>query len=80
MDDIRDASTQAKATASSPPGFPTTPPPPRECQVVITYDSSHPQIPMTVLPGGACEAQVEIAIAVVLTLLLQPNAAVPMPK
>ncbi len=54
--------------------------PPMDCAIVVSWNHASPAAPMTSLPGGKCEANAEVALAVVLTTLLQADAATPVPK
>jgi len=77
-DETRDpepSSPSISGSAGAPPV-----PPPMDCRIVIAYDKSRPEWPMTTLPGAGCEAHVEVAIAIVLTALLRSDAATPEPK
>lgn len=54
------------------PSAPTVPmPPAKQCQVVVTYAPSRPDLPAIAPGSGDCAASAEIALAVALAAMLK---------
>lgn len=54
------------------PSAPTVPmPPAKQCQVVVTYAPSRPDLPAIAPGSGDCAASAEVALAVALAAMLK---------